>query len=318
MTMNRRRKLLKAIGYTFLSLLVLLNVMCCFHTYKLTHFAEATGSRSKRIERMSTAEKVKAIFFGVSNPKPTNRSTPSKPYNTFHIDSNVKLECWEIAVPKSKGTVALFHGFGASKSSMVNVAERFVEMGYTILLVDFMGSGGSEGNNTTIGYEEAINVRDVFDYLSERGDKNILLYGCSMGSVAIMKAVAELQIHPSKIMLECPFATMSDAVGVRIAAIRAPQYPFRPLLMFWGGVINRFNAFGHNPEDYAKNIQVPTLVLYGKRDPRVSMDETQRIYDNLPLPTKQLTVFHDGWHGKFVERCLNEWQQGVKQFLSQN
>lgn len=299
-----------------MSLFLLLNVMCCFHAYKLTHFAEATGSRAKRIERMSTAEKVKAVFFGVSNPKPTNRNTPSKSFSTIYIDSNVKLECWEMAVPQPKGTIALFHGFGASKSSMVSVAERFVEMGYTALLVDFMGSGGSEGRTTTIGYEEAINVHDVHNYLNARGDNNIMLYGCSMGAAAIMKAVAELHVQPTKIMLECPFATMSDAVGVRIAAMHVPQYPFRPLLMFWGGVVNGFNAFGHNPEEYAKNIQVPTLLLYGKRDPRVSMDETTRIYNHLPIKAKQLAIFPDGWHGKFVERCEADWKKEVKTFLS--
>lgn len=309
-----KRKIVKRSLWVLGILFLLLNVMCFFHAYKLTHFDSSDIPKTKRAEKLSAAEKIKAAFFGVSNPKPTNRSKPNLDFNTVSIQSNVKLECWDIPVEKPKGTVAFFHGFGGSKSSMIETAEAFNEMGYSAFLLDFMGSGGSEGNRTTIGYEEAQNVTDVFNYLQERGDRNILLYGCSMGSAAIMKAVSEKNVQPSKIILECPFATMSEAVGVRLTSMKVPQYPFRPLLMFWGGIQNGFNAFTHNPEDYARQINIPTLLMYGKRDIRVTLEETQRIYTNLPS-TKQLAIYENGGHGRYIDRCRDEWMSDVKTFL---
>ncbi len=307
-------KIVKRSLWTLAVLFVLLNVMCFFHAYKLTHFDDASVVKTKRAERLSTSEKIKAAFFGVNNPKPTNRSKPNSNFNTIFIESNVKLECWDMSVSESKGTVAFFHGFGGSKSSMIEAAEAFNEMGYSAFLVDFMGSGGSEGSQTTIGYEEAKNVIDVFNFLQKRGDKNIMLYGCSMGSAAIMKAVAEKRVSPTKIMLECPFATMSEAVGVRLTSMKVPQFPFRPLLMFWGGIQNGFNAFSHNPEDYAERINIPTLMMYGKRDIRVTLEETQRIYNNLPVK-KQLAIYENGGHGRYAERCRDEWIRDIKTFL---
>jgi len=309
-----KKKVVKRSLWTLGVLFVLLNVMCFFHAYKLTHFNDASVVKTKRAERLSASEKIKAAFFGVNNPKPTNRSKPNSNFNTIYIQSNVKLECWDIPVAQPKGTVAFFHGFGGSKSSMIEAAEAFNEMGYSALLVDFMGSGGSEGSQTTIGYEEAKNVTDVFNYLQKRGDKNIMLYGCSMGSAAIMKAVAEKNVQPTKIMLECPFATMSEAVGVRLTSMKVPQYPFRPLLMFWGGVQNGFNAFSHNPKDYAMQIDVPTLMMYGKRDIRVTLEETERIYNNLPAK-KQLAIFENGGHGRYIDRCKEEWIRDIRAFL---
>ena len=66
--------------------------------------------------------------------------------------------------------------------------------------VDFMGSGGSEGNQTTIGFLEAKQVKTCFDYLTEKGEKNIFLFGTSMGSVAIMKAISDFDIKPKAII----------------------------------------------------------------------------------------------------------------------
>ena len=62
------------------------------------------------------------------------------------------MEVWLIEVDSAKGVVALFHGYSGSKSGNVEYAEQFNQLGYSTILVDFRGSGGSEGNRTTIGF----------------------------------------------------------------------------------------------------------------------------------------------------------------------
>ena len=79
---------------------------------------------------------------------------------------------------------------------MLDKSEIFLELGYNTFLVDFMGSGGSEGNQTTIGFLEAEQVETSFNYLKNKGEKNILLFGTSMGAVAIMKAIHDFDLKP--------------------------------------------------------------------------------------------------------------------------
>src|SRR5437773_2704643 len=71
------------------------------------------------------------------------------------------IQCWSIKTDSAKGTVILFHGYGGQKSSLLGKSNEFIEQGYNTLLVDFMGSGGSEGNQTTMGYKEAEEVKNV-------------------------------------------------------------------------------------------------------------------------------------------------------------
>jgi hypothetical protein len=132
-----------------LFVLLLLNGIAFMHAYRFTHFIDKPIERTS--ELLSTTDKVKLLFIGINNPKPKAKQVPKKPYKVISIHSNKKLECWLLEAKESKGTVALFHGYGGEKASMLDKAEAFLAMGYNTLLVDFMGAGGSDGVQTTIG-----------------------------------------------------------------------------------------------------------------------------------------------------------------------
>lgn len=85
-----------------------------------------------------------------------------------------------IDTEKSKGTVLLFHGYGGEKSQLIKKSDEFIKLGFSTMLVDFMGSGNSEGNQTTIGYKESEEVKTTFEYIRQTGEKNIILFGTSM------------------------------------------------------------------------------------------------------------------------------------------
>ena len=143
---------------------------------------------------------------------------------------------------------------------MLDKAEIFLSLGCNTMLVDFMGSGRSEGDQTTIGYFEAEEVKTAFDYLEKNGEKEIVLFGTSMGAVAIMKAIRDYSLAPSSIIVECPFGTMLHTAEARFKLLDVPSFPMAGLLVFWGGVQNNFNAFRHNPSEYAKAITCPNVL----------------------------------------------------------
>lgn len=202
-----------------------MNVVAIFHSYKFTHFSDRKTGKTIDPKKLTTGQKVSTLIFGVNNPRPTNEKTPLSDFETLTLNSNKKIECWDIQTTNPKGTVILFHGFSGQKSSMLDKAEIFREQGFNTLLVDFMGSGGSEGNQTTIGFLEAEQVKTCFDYLTEKGEKNIFLFGTSMGSVAIMKSISDFDLKPKGIIIECPFGSMYKTVCARFKTMNAPTFP---------------------------------------------------------------------------------------------
>lgn len=294
-----------------------LNGIAIFHAYHFTHFGPSNTQRTKAPEQLNDIAKIKTLLFGVNTPRPRNTKFPKQAFETIKLKSNKTIEIWHVKNDSAKGTVLICHGFNGEKSSMLDKSDAFLELGFNTVLIDFMGSGGSEGNQTTIGFREAEQVKTVYDYLQQQGECNIYLMGTSMGAVAIMKAIHDFKLEPKGIILECPFGNMYTTVCARFKNMRGPTFPMAGLLVFWGGTINGFWAFGHNPSEYAKSITCPTLLLYGEKDVNVSRAETDEIYQNLS-GTKKLITYPLAGHENYLIKYKKEWMKDISTFLGAN
>lgn len=287
---------------------VALNILAVFHARSLTRFAPA-GS-------VARTNGVATVFFGARIPKPLNHRSPTDEGLSFETlflpgAGGAQLEVWRIPVENSKGRVLCFHGHAAAKDQLLSAGREFHGMGFEAWLVDFHGSGGSTGNTTTIGWDEAQDVASVFRSAHERLPAlRVVLYGGSMGAVAILRAVAEFGVLPDRLILECPFDRLSNTVANRIRNHGAPAFPLTQLLLFWGGVQNGFDAFAHNPETYARQVHAPTLILQGDRDRTISMDESRSILKGLGT-NGVLVAFQGVGHVPLVQAKPEEWRVQV-------
>jgi len=316
------RKLLK----TILVLFVLLNIICAFHAYKLTHFYNRNEVTPKP-EQMGFGDKLSAMFFGVKFPKVASLDTFSLHHETVILktDDSLKLETWYAEyrqlndfVKEAQGTVILFHGHGGKKNDVIREANSFYNLGYNVLLVDFRAHGNSEGNTCTVGFKESKDVKAAYDYIVHKGEKNIILYGISMGAATILKSIEDNNVNPQKIILEMPFGTLHQAVKGRLKIMHLPQEPFANLLTFWGGTEQGFWAFNFKPEEYAKKVKCPTLLQWGTNDRRVSQDETISILKNIGTNNKTFVEFKNSGHQSLCKNENEKWQLAIETFLSSN
>ncbi|MBC7553945.1 MAG: alpha/beta hydrolase [Taibaiella sp.] len=310
------KKIWKRTSLAFIAAFTLMNIIAATHAYKFTHYS-TKGERTKS-SGQTTLQKLALLFTGIDNPRPKNLELPAHPYTTVNIKSNVNIECWLIpALSAPRGTIILHHGYTSSKSQLLTRAEYFLRNGYNCMLVDFMGSGGSGGNSTTVGVKEAGEVKDCFQWLQQTGEKKIFLYGSSMGAVAIMNAISDFDIAPKAIIIECPFATMYQTVAIRFKNMGVPTFPMAHLLLFWGGVENGFWGYSHNPVVYAEKIKCPVLLQYGEKDDRVAPEETSAIFENLHC-SKQRVNYPLAGHDDYIKKYPAEWESNTIQFLHAN
>jgi pimeloyl-ACP methyl ester carboxylesterase len=314
---SKMRKRLYRLLWVVLGLFLLVNILAAFHAWSFTHFGPSNSRKPHDEVGLSFSQKLSALISGVRLPRPENRELSALPYQTVVLDGPRKIEGWWIPRDSSKGTVMLCHGYGSSKSMMLSRAYILHDLGYSTFLFDFPGAGGSPGNTCTIGYRESADVLRCLCYLKSKGEKDVVLFGTSMGAVAIMKEMAEKNPEGVRaLILECPFGTLLESVKNRFKSVGVPAFPMANMLVFWGGVENGFNAFNFCPENYAKNIKVPTLLIWGRQDPKVNERETQRIYQALAGP-KQLLALDNAGHAHYLERYQELWTRTVNEFLSE-
>jgi dipeptidyl aminopeptidase/acylaminoacyl peptidase len=287
----------------------------------MTRFVE-DGERTARPEQLNLFERVSVILSGVNIPRPRGLSTPAKYKLDFQVhrfanSTNATLEAWHVPGKENLPLVLLFHGYAASKSSLLTNARVFHELGYGALLVDFYGSGGSSGSGTTIGVKEADDVAATVDYARRAWPRRkIVLYGISMGGAAVLRAIAVNGVKPNAVIIEATFDTLLNTGKNRFRAMGLPGSPFAELLLFWGSVQNGFNFFSHDPVDYARSVNCPALVLHGEKDERVSLDEARRIAAAIGEKAR-FVAFSGVPHMPIVNAQADAWRRDVEKFLAQ-
>ena len=191
-------------------------------------------------------------------------------------------------------------------------------MGVSVLLMDFRGSGGSSESYVTLGMLEAEDVAAAFRYARQHlapTPSPILLYGQSMGSAAILRAIYAHSIAPDAIILESVFDTLLGTIRNRFHAMGLPTFPSAELLTFWGGVSFGLDGFAHRPVDYARSISCPVLFMHGKDDTRATLADARRVFDAAPAP-KQFVTFEDVGHDSYAARHPDQWQAALHAFLA--
>ena len=311
-------KWLKRILIFFAGIFLLLNIMAAFHAYKFTHFYAGIPP-AKKPDQMSFSEKAGAIFMGVKFSK-------SKVVDSFQVKheaislvakDSVRLESWYAkADSNARGTIVMFHGHGSSKSGMIKEATAFHEMGWNVFMTDFRAHGNSEGETCTIGYDESKDVLAAYEFVKAKGEKNIVLWGISLGAATILSAMDQFNIKPNKLILEMPFGTLMDGVKGRLRIMQIPVEPMSTLLTFWGGVEQRYWGFDFRPADFAKKVNCPVLLQWGLHDPRVTQAETNTIYKNLASHNKFLMIYAQSAHQSLCKNEHEKWMSTVGGFLN--
>jgi alpha-beta hydrolase superfamily lysophospholipase len=312
-----------ALGFVLLTVFMLLNVLAYRHAWAMTHFVPE-GARTERPEQLSFMKKLTVLCTGVSIPKPRGRGkTPADHGLPFEVHrlagpGGVELEAWYIPHSRAKGIILMFHGYAGCKANLLAEAKSFRDLGFAAFLVDFHGSGGSNGCNTSIGVIEADDVARAADYARKRWpDLPQICYGQSMGSAAILRANAMSGYTPAAMILECPFDRLLTTVGSRFEAMGLPSFPLAHLLVFWGGVQQGFNGFRHNPVEYAARVVCPVLHMQGTDDPRVTREQAQAIFDNY-ASEKKLELFAGIGHMPYLVNRPEQWRRAVGDFLAQH
>jgi hypothetical protein len=320
--MNRRSKsYLTLVGAVVFVLVLGINVSACFHAKAMVTFS-STESKTQRPEQLTISKKIGVLLSGVNVPRPENLATPADFGLDFEIHSypNTRgdtIEAWHIAEHRSATLVLLFHSYAASKQSLLVAAQEFKSLGYSTLLVDFYGSGGSSGNGTTVGILEADDVGASVAYARSRWpDSRLVLYGSSMGGAAILRAVAVHEVRPDAIVLEGVFDRMVNTVRHRFRAMGLPSTPFAELLVFWGGQRAGFDGFEHNPAVYAQSVNFPALILHGQNDRRVTISEAKSIFAEMS-GWKRLSEYTEAeHHDLLLEANPTQWREDVLEILA--
>jgi alpha-beta hydrolase superfamily lysophospholipase len=318
-TTNKRKKIrlaVKWILWVFLVQFLFINISGAFYGFKLTYFYEPS-QKSEAVSSRNIFEKTWKLFTGPRFQKSIIEEVPHFSYSTIHLitKNGLKIEGWFVPVDSSRGTVILVHGLGGNKSMLLKQAYEFMYFGYSVMLIDLRAHGNSGGNITTLGYLESEDVKLAYDYVYHLGERNIILYGISLGATVIVRAIYDYGLCPSRIILEIPFERPEKLFAKRGKLLGFPEEPFGMLVTFWASIERGFNAFQNNTSTYAQKIKCPVLLQYGGLDRIVPSEDTRTIFGRIGSQNKKIVNYEHADHDFLLNKDPLKWRKEVNEFL---
>ncbi len=196
-------------------------------------------------------------------------------------DDNLKLSAWFLPSSSPRGTIIYLHGIADSKISGIGIAHLLVRYGYHVLLLDIRKHGESEGEFCTYGYYEKYDVNRAVDYLFSRKEiaiGKIGLMGTSMGAAIAIQAAA-IDERVCCVVAEASFTDLRTItldyqrhiIGMRLKWLNN-------LVLRKAEKIANFRVDDVSPLNAIAQLQIPVLLVHGKRDPFIKYQYAEELY----------------------------------------
>ncbi|XP_068661658.1 uncharacterized protein [Aristolochia californica] len=209
-------------------------------------------------------------------------------YMPLHVPDGMALPC-----------VIYCHGNSGCRADASEAAIILLPSCITVFTLDFSGSGLSEGEHVTLGWNEKDDLKAVVNHL--RADKSVScigLWGRSMGSVTCLMYGAE---DPSiaGMVLDSPFSNLVDLMMelVDTYKVRLPKFTVKFAIQYMRKVIQKkakFDIMDLNAMLVAKSCFVPVLLGHATDDDFIQPHHSDRIFDSY-VGDKNIIKF-DGDH----------------------
>ena len=183
-------------------------------------------------------------------------------------------------------TLVFFHGNAGTLDNRIYKLNHFKDIDINFLIIAWRGFSGNKGKPT----EEALYIdgRSAVEWIINKGvrEENIILYGESLGT-GIATEIAQSKNYAG-LILETPFTSM-------IAAAKN-FYPYLPVSLL---LKDRYEN-----EKKIKNINIPIMVLHGKKDTIVPFLMGKKIFEIAKEPKYSYFTEYDNHMMEYDEQLI--------------
>ncbi len=195
-------------------------------------------------------------------------------YENFEVENEegLKLKGWYVN-KNSEKTVFLLHGYTVSRWTFYieKMVKFLAEKNYNLVVFDFRAHGESEGKYTTVGDREINDLKAVVEKFAT--NKNCVV-GYSMGGIIAIRSLTLPEIS-------CAIADSPPIYMDRTGKRGLKYFANLPEWLYWFAkpfFTMLTKSRGIEVMKYADVIKKPLLIIAGKNDPLVNVDEVQEFY----------------------------------------
>lgn len=197
------------------------------------------------------------------------------------------------------------HSHSGTKTESLQISEFFLDL-FNVCSFDFSGYGESEGEYSTLGLKEHVDLKAIVDYLRNTLDiEDIYLWGRSMGAVtSILYARHMNDIEIQGMVLDSPFTDAKTMICDLVSSnSKIPRFMIKGALIPIGNTIKsktNHDVLANNLMEIVDKVEVPTYIFVAKDDKISRKDRVKQMYDKLGSKVKHFQLI-EGEHNSYRE-----------------
>jgi pimeloyl-ACP methyl ester carboxylesterase len=234
---------------------------------------------------------------------------------SFHAEFPGRTNAW---TGSPRGTVVLLHGYGLAEFSMAPWALRLAQEGWRCVLVDVRGHGKSTGRKVYFGVQEAQDLSQLLDVLSQAGELSppVAALGESYGAALALRWKA-MDPRIDSVVAMSPYPVLSNAV----LSLSHEYARFFPRKMLQAGLKQLPAVLGVAPEELDPSTVLarhPVVAMFvtGTEDKITPLADVQKLFEEA-LPGSRLIAVPEATHETLPYR-FSELVPPVLVWLSTN
>ncbi len=242
---------------------------------------------------------------------------------SFLSPDGLRITAWFVPPkPAAKGaTIIYVHGMGGNRGQLLHDAALLYESGFGALLIDFRNNGNSEGEMTTLGLYEPLDVHGAVDYLLTRPEvdpNRIGILGHSMGGATTIIAAAQIS-EIAAVVAQSAYTSLEDNISQSFQALTGlPPFPFAPLVIWFSEHEADAPLKSVSPISVIAEIAPrPLLLVHGELDALISVENAHNLYAAAQEP-KSLYILPNAEHGNFPQIGAEEYRQRITGFFTEH
>lgn len=201
------------------------------------------------------------------------------PYQSLDLitEDGIRLSAW-YTPPKNGVVILLAHGYGNKRPEWVY--EMLAKKDYGVLSWDARAHGESDGDISTIGYLEVLDVKAALKYaLSQPGVEHVGAWGGSMGAATLIRAAADFP-EIEALFVDSSFASLNDEFNFLV-----PYPVINPLAKVITKIETGISLDEVSPVDEIGKISPrPVYIVQGSKDTVAPPDSGERLFEAAKEP----------------------------------
>jgi uncharacterized protein len=197
---------------------------------------------------------------------------------------------------------------------VLHTASIYAQSGYGVLMLDLRGHGESEGERTTLGYQEVRDVRGALSWLEEQGFEPgvVVLHGWSMGGATVLRAAPGMGV--AAVVEESGYADLPLLLRDRLPERSGLPSFFNPGIFLMAKVFLDFDPWAVKPGEAAAKLaekSVPLLIIHSTDDEVVPFENAEMLAASYP----DAEFWKIEGYGHVEAYTHPEYQQRLRNFL---